>query len=253
VRRALGATAAAVAAAAVAVAVVGCGGGDDQIVVSAASSLETAFTSYADQAGIHARQSFAGSDQLAAQIRQGARPDVYAAANTALPDQLHASGLVSKPVEFATNRLVLAVPAGSSRVSSIGDLARPDVTIAVGDRSVPIGAYTREVLGRLGAAAESGAILANVRSEEPDVAGIVGKLSQGAVDAGFVYVTDVSAAGGELRAIELSPRLQPTVAYAAAVVNGSDHPTEGRRFIDGLLHGAGAAALRRAGFGPPPR
>ncbi len=251
-RRALGATAAAVAAAAVAVAVAGCGGGDDQMVVSAASSLETAFTSYADQAGIDARQSFAGSDQLAAQIRQGARPDVYAAANTALPDQLHASGLVSKPVEFATNRLVLAVPAGSSRVSSIGDLARPDVTIAVGNRSAPIGAYTREVLGRLGAAA-SGAILANVRSEEPDVAGIVGKLSQGAVDAGFVYVTDVSAAGGELRAIELSPRLQPTVAYAAAVVNGSDHPTEGRRFIDGLLHGAGAAALRRAGFGPPPR
>ena len=52
---------------------------------------------------------------------------------------------------------------------------------------MPIGAYTREVLGRLGRA-ERAAILANVRSNEPDVAGVVGKLTQGAVDAGFVYV-----------------------------------------------------------------
>ena len=56
---------------------------------------------------------FAGSDELAAQIRQGVKPDVYAAANTTLPDELHADGLVEKPVAFASNTLVLAVPAGS--------------------------------------------------------------------------------------------------------------------------------------------
>ena len=33
-----------------------------------------------------------------------------------------------------------------------------------------------------------------MRSNEPDVKGIVGKLTQGAADAGFVYVTDVNAA-----------------------------------------------------------
>ena len=40
------------------------------------------------------------------------------------------------------------------------------------------------------------------------MAGVVGKLSQGAVDAGFVYITDVKAAGGKLTAIEL-PREAP--------------------------------------------
>jgi molybdate transport system substrate-binding protein len=225
-------------------------GSDGELIVSAASSLEPAFTAYADAAGIDDRQSFAGSDELAAQIRQGVTPDVYAAANTSLPDRLYAEGLVEEPVAFATNELVLAVPADSP-IDSIEDLAAPGTTLAIGDEGVPVGDYTREVLARL-PEPRGEAIVANVRSREPDVAGIVGKLTQGAVDAGFVYVSDVVAAGDALRAIELDRRLQPQVAYAAAVVEGADNPAGARAFIDGLLSGEGAEALRRAGFGPPP-
>jgi molybdate transport system substrate-binding protein len=220
-----------------------------EVVVSAASSLQPAFEAYAGTAGIDAKQSFAGSDDLAAQIRQGVTPDVYAAANTSLPDDLHAEGLVSEPVAFATNRLVLAVPPGSE-IGSIDDLAG-EVTLAIGDEGVPVGDYTREVLGRL-PRSESDAILANVRSLEPDVTGIVGKLTQGAVDAGFVYVTDVVAADGALKAIDLPGALEPDVAYAAAVVDGAANPAGARSFIEGLLTGDGAEALADAGFGPPP-
>jgi molybdate transport system substrate-binding protein len=232
-----------------------CGGDDDDggsspLIVSAASSLEPAFTAYAERAGIDATQSFAGSDELAAQIRQGVTPDVYAAANRTLPDELHADGLVEKPVVFASNSLVLAVPAGSE-IDSLEALTQPGTTIAIGDPSVPIGTYTREVLDHL-PSGESEAILANVRSQEPEVSGIVGKLTQGAVDAGFVYVTDVTATESELEAIELPGRLQPDVAYGAAVVVGAEHTGEAREFIDGLLDGPGAVALEEAGFKPPP-
>ena len=89
----------------IAVIAAGCGSDDststsdlgdvgDQLVVSAASSLEPAFTDYAEAAGFDAKQSFAGSDDLAAQIRQGVTPDVYAAANTSLPDDLYKDDLV---------------------------------------------------------------------------------------------------------------------------------------------------------------
>lgn len=224
---------------------------DRQLVVSAASSLSPAFEAYANSAGIDAKQSFAGSDTLAAQIRQGIKPDVYAAANTFLPEELHTDGLVSKPKLFATNSLVLAVPVDSP-ITSLDALGDSGVSVAIGDQGVPIGDYTQEVLDRL-PAGESSAILGNVRSREPDVAGIVGKLTEGGVDAGFAYATDVEATDGALRAIRLPLRLEPEVAYGVATVEGAGNPAGARSFIDGLLSGAGAEALRQAGFGPPPR
>src|SRR6478736_10399439 len=151
-----------------------CGSEDDpaasakpQLTVSAAASLKNAFTDYGhtfDAATV--RASFAGSDELAAQIRQGVKPDVFASANTKLPDQLYDEGLVEKPVVFAGNELVLAVPADGT-VTSLEDLTKPGTTIAMGSESVPVGTYTRKVLDQL-PADEKGQILKNVRSNEPD-------------------------------------------------------------------------------------
>ena len=228
------------------------GGGSEQVIVSAAASLKKALTSYGEQFdGGEVRLSFAGSDELAAQIRQGIKPDVFAAANTKLPDQLFEEGLVEQPVRFATNELVLAVPADADAVAALDDLATDGTTIAIGAEGVPVGVYTRTVLERL-PAAQSKAILANVRSNEPDVGGIVGKLTQGAVDAGFVYRSDVEGAGGRLRAVELPDDLKPTVEYGVAIVKGAENPAGAKAFVDGLLDGAGAQALLDVGFGPPP-
>jgi molybdate transport system substrate-binding protein len=228
----------------------GGGGGNPTIKVSAASSLKKAFEAYSKNfEGAQVSFSFAGSDELAAQIRQGVKPDAYAAANTKLPLDLYAKGLVEKPVEFASNRLVIAVPAGAHKVAAIGDLTKPGIRIAAGAASVPIGSYTRKVLGNLDPA-QAHAIEQNIRSNEPDVAGIVGKVGTGAVDAGFVYVTDVRAAKG-LTGITLPARLQPRVIYGAAVVKDAPNPGEARRLVDGLLSGQGRRALDDAGFGRP--
>ena len=247
--------------AAIVVGLAACGGDDQkasggaakpQLTVSAAASLKQAFTDYGKQfPDASARFSFAGSDELAAQIEKGVKPDVYAAANTKLPDALHAKGLVETPTVFAGNRLVLAVPADGTKVKSPADLERGGVKIAIGSKDVPIGSYTRTVLAKL-PASRSRAILANVRSEEPDVAGITGKLTQGAVDAGFLYASDVRATDDKLKAIQLPDALQPTVAYGVAVVKGAKHPAQAKAFIAGLLDGAGAQALEDAGFLPPP-
>jgi molybdate transport system substrate-binding protein len=238
-----------------AVALIGCGSDDGdpkpRLVVSAASSLTEALDECSPQfGGATVRLSFAGSDELAAQIRQGVKPDVLASANTSIPDELHAEGLLSKPVEFATNRLVIAVPAGSD-VRETADLRRDGMTLVIGSESVPIGSYTREVLDRL-PSGEGDVILGNVRSEEPDVKGIVGKLIQGAADAGFVYVTDVTAAGDELEAIPLPSVTQPDVTYAAGVVRGAKQPKRAREFVAGLREGGCADALSEAGFGEAP-
>jgi molybdate transport system substrate-binding protein len=236
-----------------AVLLAGCGGGGGgaSLTLFGASSLEGALSEYAESfPGASVRGSYAGSDQLAAQIRQGAPADVFASADTEYPRQLFKEGLVERPRIFASNRLVIVVPAGSA-ISSLAGLAKPGVSVVVGAPSVPVGAYTRAVLGRL-PAAERRAILANVRSEEPEVAAVVAKVEQGAADAGFVYGTDAKAAGEKVKTIAIPQRLQPDVAYAAAVVKGTGDPALAREFLDGMIHGEGAADLRRAGFLPAP-
>ncbi len=241
------------AALAVVLSIAGCGGDDEgepRLVVSAGSSMKEALTECGrDFEGADVRLSFGGSDELAAQLRQGVKPDVLASANTSIPEDLHDEGLLSRPAEFATNRLVIAVPRGSG-VRETADLRREGMALAIGSESVPIGAYTREVLERL-PGDEGELILANVRSNEPDVKGIVGKLTQGAADAGFTYVTDVTAAGDALEAIPLPPAVEPHVTYAAGVVRGAKEPKLARRFVHELAEGGCADALAEAGFGTP--
>jgi molybdate transport system substrate-binding protein len=226
-------------------------GGSGQLVVLGASSLTEAVGEYVESfAGADVKTSFAGSDQLAAQIRQGAGADVFLSADTDYPAELFKEGLVDKPRLFAANELVIAVPVGSG-LNSLADLARPGTKTVIGDPSVPVGSYTRTVLDRL-PAAERKAILANVRSEEPEVSSVIAKVQQGAADAGFVYVTDAKSAGDSVKTIAIPAGLQPEVAYAGAVVKGSGDPGAATRFLDGLIEGEGAADLKRAGFLPPP-
>jgi molybdate transport system substrate-binding protein len=230
----------------------GCGGAEEQaaLVVFGASSLTEALERYGETfEGAEVRSSFAGSDQLAAQIRQGAGADVFASADVAYPAELHGDGLASESVVFARNRLVVVASAESS-VRSLADLARPGTKIVIGDPSVPVGSYTREALGRL-PGAEREAILANVRSEEPEVGSVLAKVVDGAADAGFAYATDVRTVAGEVREVRIPERLQPDISYAAVVVGDSGEPALAQRYLDGLLRGSGAEELRAAGFLPP--
>jgi molybdate transport system substrate-binding protein len=224
-----------------------------RLVVAAASSLTGPLTSCSNRFRLaRVRLSFAGSDQLAAQIRRGLEPDVFAAASTSLPAALSRDGLLERPVVFATNELVLAVPSGGRTVRSLGDLAKPGAAVVIGSASVPIGSYTRKLLARL-SPSEHNAITRNVRSEEPDVKGIVGKLAQGAATAGFVYRSDVQASAGSLHGIRLSKSLKPNVTYGAGVVRGTAQPAAARSYVEGLRSGVCQNALRKSGFGPPPR
>jgi len=232
----------------------GCGSGSENgeptLTVFGASSLTEALTEYGKSFdGAEVRASFAGSDELAAQITQGAPADVFVSANTDYPAELHREGLTGKPVVFARNRLLIVASLGSE-VKSLADLAKPGTTIAIGDPSVPIGAYTREVLTRV-PEGERKTILANVRSEEPEVSSVLAKVISGAVNAGFVYVTDAETVKGQVRAIAVPDGLQPEVAYAAVVINASGDQDLAERYLRGMLHGAGAEDLGRAGFLPP--
>ena len=195
------------------------------------------------------RYSFAGSDQLALQLRQGAPADVYAAASPKYPELLFHQGFLRKPQVFATNRLVVLVPkANPARIRSVYDLRRRGVKVVIGDTSVPIGTYTRQILDTLGIADD---VLAQVVSQETDVKGIVAKVALGEADAGFVYVTDARAVAKRVKTIGLPKWAQPPIRYEIAVVRSTKHAAAARAFVARVLSKRGRLALRRAGFGLP--
>lgn len=226
----------------------GCGGGGEsekgELIVYAASSLTDVF----QEVDAKAVFNFAGSDELATQIREGAEADVYAAASPRYPDELHGDGLLEQPTIFATNRLVLIVPKDNrARIRSLADLDRRGVKLVVGAEGVPVGDYTREVLAKAGKTPS----LDRVVSEEEDVKGVLSKVALGEADAGFVYATDATAAGGDVRSIELPDEIQVPIRYPVAIVAATKREERAHEFVDLLLSDMGRKALQDAGFGLP--
>jgi len=215
--------------------------GTARISVYAASSLTEVFP----KIDARARYGFAGSDDLALQIRQGAPADVFASASPRYTQDLYRRGLVDKPRTFARNRLTLIVPpTNPADIRTVFDLRRPGIRLVLAGPSVPIGKYAREVLARLGLSAA----LRNVVSNEHDVKGVVGKVVLGEADAGLVYVTDVKPVAGKLRAIAIPARGQPTVRYEIAAVRASRHAAAARAFVGRVLGEVGRGHLAAAGF-----
>lgn len=226
---------------------VACGGddetqaGDSSLSVYAAASLTEVFPAIDREP----RYNFAGSDELATQIREGAPADVYAAASSKYPQELFAEGLVEEPVTFASNRLVLIVPTDNpAGIEEVADVTEPGTKLVVAAEGVPVGDYTRQVLDDLGLTVA----LDNVVSNEDDVKGVVGKVTLGEADAGFVYATDAEVAGDDVIVIELPEGSQPSIDYQIAVVASSENKESARAFVDLMLGDDGRERLEAAGF-----
>lgn len=196
-----------------------------------------------------AMYTFGGSGALATQIEQGAPADVFAAASPKQPAALLARGLIDRPVQFATNTLVLIVPRSNpAHLASVNDITRPGVKLVICAASVPCGDYARSAFKNLGITA---AAMKNVVSQTTDVTQTVAEVALGQADAGFVYITDADAASRQVRVIRLPPRAKPGAKDLIAVVRSSHNQAAARAFVAAVMSPAGQAKLRAAGFGAP--
>jgi molybdate transport system substrate-binding protein len=215
-----------------------------QITVFAASSLTNVFPKI-DKSE---RYSFGGSNTLSAQIQQGAPADVFASANMALPNQLYAKGLCSKPVVFTRNTLVIVVPTSNpASVHSVYDLTRDGIKLIVAGSGLPVGSYTLQVLKNMNLSA---AVLRNVVSQETDVREVLAKVALGEADAGFVYSTDAKTVPGKVKVVKVPAWAQPKASYGICVVSGSANKAAAQAFVNRLLTKQAQGKLIAAGFLP---
>ena len=219
--------------------------------VFAAASLKATFTELAGSfeaahPGTTVALNFAGSSDLVTQIVEGAPADVFASADTKNMTKLTDAELVDgAPVDFATNALTIAVPAGNpAGIGSFADLARPGVKTVVCAPQVPCGAAT------VTAERAAGVNLAPV-SEESSVTDVLGKVISGEADAGLVYVTDVIAAAGNARGIDFAESSEAVNTYPIAAVAAGRNAELAAAFVDYVTGAEGQKVLRSAGFGKP--
>lgn len=229
------------------------------LTVMAASSLTESFTELGGQfesahPGVRVQFNFAGSQQLAQQLSEGAPADVFASANTRQMEVAVQSGRIdsSQVRQFARNRLVIITPSRNpAGLQSWQDLARPGLKLVLAAQAVPAGQYA---LTFLDSAAKTvpglrEAVLANVVSYEENVKSVLMKVEMDEADGGIVFLSD--ARGKEDRnvnTIEIPAELNVTAQYPAAVIANSAQPALAQAFVDLLLSENGQAVLEQHGL-----
>lgn len=235
-----------------------------EIVVFAAASLTESFTEIgsafeAAHPGTTVTFNFAGSQQLAQQLGQGAPADVFASANMKQMGVAIESGRVISETQhiFAHNRLVVVVSNDSPvPVTRLEDLATPDLKLILAAQEVPVGGYSHDFLDKaatdetLGAAYKA-ALLDNVVSYEQTVKAVLTKVVLGEGDAGIVYSSDITSdAADHITTIAIPDHLNTIATYPIAAVNDSANPAAAQAFIAYVRSPDGQAVLESYGFLP---
>lgn len=229
--------------------------------VFAASSLTDAFARIGEQfaaehAGVEVVFNFAGSNQLATQINEGAPADLFASANEAQMDVAIATGQIAgAPQIFARNLLVVVTPGDNpAGLTALPDLAVPGVKIVLAAETAPAGQYALAFLDKAAADENLGAdyrdaVLANVVSYEQSVRSVLTKVALGEADAGIVYRSDAAAsAAGEVQQIDIPDPLNTVAAYPIAILSDSPHAALAQAFIEAVLSVEGQQTLEQYGF-----
>ncbi|GHC61343.1 molybdate ABC transporter substrate-binding protein [Streptomyces cinnamoneus] len=254
-------TTAPVLAAALLIALTACGGGSKdtdaadtgakkptRLTVLAAASLTDVFkTAGAAYEKAHPDTevtfSFAGSQELAAQVRQGAPADALVTADTKTMDGLRQQ--TDTPATIAKNRLTIATaPGNPHKIEGLADLSKEGLKVVLAAPEVPAGRYSKQVL-------EAQHVDVRPVSQEPNVRAVLGKVSLGEADAGIVYVTDAAAARGKVATVTVPDAQNAVASYPAAALKASRHGDAAREFVTWLRSPEAQKILRDAGFQQP--
>jgi molybdate transport system substrate-binding protein len=234
------------------------------LTVLAAASLTEPFKEigalYESQnSGAKVTFSFAGSQQLAQQLGQGADADVFASASKKYMDAAVEAKRVNKDdaKTFAKNRLVVIYPKDNpAGLKELKDLAKAGIKLDLAAKEVPVGQYALDFLDKtakdktLGASYKD-AVLKNVVSYEDNVKAVLTKVSLGEADAGIVYISDISGeAANKVEKLDIPDELNTIASYPIAPISDSKNAEEAKAFVDLVMSKDGQDILAKYNFVP---
>ncbi|PJN40448.1 molybdate ABC transporter substrate-binding protein [Streptomyces sp. CB02959] len=223
-------------------------GSTTKLTVLAAASLTDVFQKAGavyekEHPGAKVTFSFAGSQELAAQVKQGAPADALVTADTKTMDGLKAD--TGAPTVIAKNRLVIATGKGNpKKVGALADLADSKLKVVLAAPEVPVGRYSKKVL-------DAQKLTVKPVSQEPNVRAVLSKVELGEADAGIVYKTDAATAPKKVDAIDIPDAQNAVASYPAATLKSSQHSAAAAAFVKWLSTPEAQKLLQDAGFQKP--
>ncbi|MRX49989.1 molybdate ABC transporter substrate-binding protein [Paracoccus sp. S-4012] len=227
----------------------------EEVVVFAAASLKTALdpiaAAFQEETSDTVTISYAGSNQLAQQILQGAPADIFISASVQWMDEVEAGGEVAEGtrLDLLGNRLVLvahdaaAEPVELSAGTDLaGMLGEEKLAMAMVD-SVPAGQYGKAALTSLGlwdSVEPSVAQADNVRAA-------LALVSTGEAPYGIVYATDAAADPGVHVIATFPTGTHDPIFYPAALLRHASDAAD-RAFFERLSAPEADAVFKEQGF-----
>ncbi|UUY46423.1 molybdate ABC transporter substrate-binding protein [Streptomyces yangpuensis] len=218
------------------------------LTVLAASSLTYVFKAAGEayeksHPGTKVTFSFAGSQELAAQVKQGAPADALVTADTKTMDGLKAETGEAKII--AKNRLVIAAGKGNPfKIDELKDLGDTQLKVVLAAPEVPVGRYSRQIL-------DAQKVEVKPVSQEPNVRAVLGKVEMGEADAGLVYKTDSAKSGDKVVTVDIPDAQNALASYPAATLKQSKNSEAAVAFVAWLSTPEAQKILQDAGFQQP--
>lgn len=151
-------------------------------------------------------------------------------------------------INLLENKVALAVPDGNPKgINTFQDLTTDKLSLlAIGNRDVPVGAYTLEILTYLKKPVEElekeGKITYGSNVKE-----VTTQVKEGTVDAGIIYATDATSAN--LQVVDLATKdMCRQVIYPAAVLKTTKNEAEAKKFLDYLKTNEAMKVFESVGF-----
>lgn len=221
-----------------------------KITVLAAASLTESFTTLGEQfeaahPGTTIALSFGASSALSAQIVNGSPGDVFASASQKNMTQVVDAKAGDDPTTFARNIMEIATPPDNpAQITSLNDLTKSGVTVAVCADEVPCGVTANKVFANAG-------VTVTPATKEATVKAVLTKVELGEVDAGLVFVTDVIAAGDKAVGVEIPQDVNASTDYPITMLKTTTNAELSQAFIEYVLSDEGQAVLAESGFAKP--